>query len=135
MLLQKRKNIKCYSRLLKTVDIPFDKLTDSFMLRKTIYHETSFVKFRDEVTYNMPVWVQTKIIKSRLWLLYATSRENRTAIKNKSIKKQNKCISCLSLICEKGFYILHNQRRFYLLFFVLYCSLYSFYILYILLLL
>ena len=55
MLLQKRKNIQGNSSLFKTVHIPFDKLTDSFVLRKTVYHETSFVKFRDEVTYNMPV--------------------------------------------------------------------------------
>ena len=58
MLLQKRKNIKCYSRFLKAGYIPFDKLTDFFMLCETVYHETSMVKFSDEVTHNMPVCAQ-----------------------------------------------------------------------------
>ena len=74
MLFQKRKNVKPYSRFLKAGHIPFDKLTDSFVLRETVYHETSLVKFSDEVTHNMPVCVQTKKI-SRDWLLYATNRD------------------------------------------------------------
>ena len=87
MFLQKRKNIKSYSRFLKTGHIPFDKLTDSFVLRKTVYHETSLIKFGDEVTYNMPICAQNRIIKSRL--LYATSRETKKTGKCDSSKKSN----------------------------------------------
>lgn len=109
MFLQKRKNIKSYSRFLKTGYIPFDKLTDSFMLRETVYHETSLVKFSDEVTYNMPVCVQTKIIKSRL--LYATSRETEKTGKYDSSKMQIRCISRLFLN-EKEDFIYYTKKRF-----------------------
>ena len=111
MFLQKRKNIKSYSRFLKTGYIPFDKLTDSFLLCKTIYHETSLVKFSDKVTHNMPVCVQTNTIKSRL-LLYATNRETEKTNKYDTSKMQIRCISRLFLNDEKGFYILHRQGRF-----------------------
>ena len=60
MLLQKRKNIQGDSPFLKTAHIPFDKLTDLFMLSKTVYHRTSLVGFGDKVAYNMSVSVQTK---------------------------------------------------------------------------
>ena len=73
MFLQKRKNIQGDSPFLKTAHIPFDKLTDLFMLSKAVYHRTSLVGFGDKVAYNMSVCAQSQRNKSRL--LYATNRE------------------------------------------------------------
>ena len=77
MFLQKRKNIQGNSSLFKTVHIPFDKLTDSFVLRKTVYHETSLVKFSDEVTHNMPVCVKTKTNKLRYYMQQIAKKQKQ----------------------------------------------------------
>ena len=77
------------------------------MLLETVYHETSLVKFRDEVTHNMPVCVQPPKSSRDYYMQYHLAKTEKTG-KCDSSKIKIRCISRLFLNDEQGFYILHK---------------------------